>query len=57
MGFAGTGDFNQMQMMMAMQNGSFNGFPMMGMFPTPSLFRLASCPLLSVPCHLPEIDC
>lgn len=31
MGFAG-GDFNQMQMMMAMQNGSFGGFPMMGTF-------------------------
>ncbi|KAJ3525360.1 hypothetical protein NM208_g11673 [Fusarium decemcellulare] len=33
--FAGSGDFNQMQMMMAMQNGmtpsSFGGFPMMGM--------------------------
>lgn len=37
MGFGG--DFNQMQMMMAMQNGgmgpnSFGGFPMMGMFAT-----------------------
>ena len=34
MGFPGTGDFNQMQMMMAMQNGmgpnAFGGFPMMG---------------------------
>jgi hypothetical protein len=33
-GFSGSGDFNQMQMMMAMQNGmapnSFGGFPMMG---------------------------
>lgn len=34
--FSGSGDFNQMQMMMAMQNGmaatnSFGGFPMMGM--------------------------
>ncbi|PHH76964.1 hypothetical protein CDD82_3738 [Ophiocordyceps australis] len=33
--FAGSGDFGQMQMMMAMQNGmgsnSFGGFPMMGM--------------------------
>lgn len=32
--FSGSGDFNQMQMMMAMQNGmgpnSFGGFPMMG---------------------------
>ena len=32
----GSGDFNQMQMMMAMQNGmnpsAFGGFPMMGMF-------------------------
>lgn len=32
--FPGGGDFNQMQMMMAMQNGmgpnSFGGFPMMG---------------------------
>jgi hypothetical protein len=38
MGFGG--DFNQMQMMMAMQNGgmgpnSFGNFPMMGMFATP----------------------
>jgi len=34
MNFAGPGDFNQMQMMMAMQNGmqpnAFGGFPMMG---------------------------
>lgn len=34
------GDFNQMQMMMAMQNGmgsnSFGGFPMMGKAPSPS---------------------
>lgn len=34
MGFAGAGDFNQMQMMLAMQNGmppgAFGGFPMMG---------------------------
>lgn len=34
MGFAGAGDFNQMQMMLAMQNGmppgAFAGFPMMG---------------------------
>ena len=34
MGFAGTGDFSQMQMMLAMQNGmqpgAFGGFPMMG---------------------------
>jgi hypothetical protein len=33
MNFNGTGDFNQMQMMMAMQNGmgnnAFGGFPMM----------------------------
>lgn len=32
----GNGDFNQMQMMMAMQNGmgpnNFGGFPMMGEF-------------------------
>ena len=31
----GSGDYNQMQMMMAMQNGmnpnAFGGFPMMGM--------------------------
>ncbi|KAJ6444730.1 pre-mRNA-splicing factor 38B [Purpureocillium lavendulum] len=37
--FAGGGDFNQMQMMMAMQNGmggnSFGGFPMMGTTPNP----------------------
>lgn len=35
--FPGGGDFNQMQMMMAMQNGmgpnSFGGFPMMGKAP------------------------
>lgn len=35
--FSGGGDFNQMQMMMAMQNGmgpnSFGGFPMMGKAP------------------------
>ncbi|KAF7554837.1 hypothetical protein G7046_g6704 [Stylonectria norvegica] len=35
MNFSGSGDFNQMQMMMAMQNGmapnSFGNFPMMGM--------------------------
>lgn len=35
--FPGGGDFNQMQMMMAMQNGigpnSFGGFPMMGKVP------------------------
>jgi hypothetical protein len=34
MNFAGSGDFNQMQMMMAMQNGmqpnAFGGFPLMG---------------------------
>lgn len=34
--FQGQGDLNQMQMMMAMQNGmapnSFGGFPMMGMY-------------------------
>lgn len=39
MGFQGSGDFNQMQMMMAMQNGmgsnAFGGFPMMGRLPTP----------------------
>lgn len=34
MGFGAAGDFNQMQMMFAMQNGmqpgAFGGFPMMG---------------------------
>lgn len=37
--FSGSGDMNQMQMMMAMQNGmsanSFGNFPMMGMFTVP----------------------
>lgn len=37
--FSGSGDFNQMQMMMAMQNGmgsnTFGNFPMMGMTFTP----------------------
>jgi hypothetical protein len=37
MNFGGSGDYNQMQMMMAMQNGmqpnGFGGFPMMGMYP------------------------
>ncbi len=36
MGFQSQGDFNQMQMMMSLQNGmapaSFGGFPMMGEF-------------------------
>ena len=37
MNFTGSGDLNQMQMMMAMQNGmapnSYGGFPMMGRCP------------------------
>lgn len=38
MGFGGAGDFNQMQMMLAMQNGmqpNAFGFPMMGSSTSP----------------------
>lgn len=39
--FTGAGDFNQMQMMMAMQTGAnnFGGFPMMGEFPTNATYN------------------
>lgn len=49
--FSGAGDFNQMQMMMAMQNGmgsNFGGFPMMG---TCFFFFLIPLPYLLLP-HL-----
>lgn len=45
MNFQGQGDFNQMQMMMAMQNGmpnSFGNFPMMGKYLSPTVAFL--CP-------------
>lgn len=42
MGFGGTGDMNQMQMMMALQNGMAS-FPMMGQFPFLALCRLVPC--------------